>query len=433
MDNSAHRQAAQSWDAMLPTDPIDFAPAFKWGVASSAFQAEGGDVCNDWVMEAALSRLPSNPGNGFRERAEEDFGLIAGLSFGHYRLSVEWSRVEPDPGQFDQHAIDGYKQMCESAMAAGLTPWVNFLHFTMPSWVARTNRFLNDDNVSAFLRYLERVGSELAPYAQHFHVGNELLSYVTDSYRRGLLPPYGQDEADAVKVMYAVLFIYAHGYLALKGINDGCEVATIEAYQECRAGEPEDEALAMAEDSWLNKPLLTGLRSGWVELPGQREFEIPELKGAADLYGFNYYASTTFVRGQARSTRAAADAPHDAMGRFVFPWGLEDGLCRVHNELPNMRLIVAENGCPTIDECFRIRYIAAHLAAIDRAAGKGARAEGYFHWTAVDNFEWREGFSDARFGLIGFDPKTKDRYVKQSGDWISDIIKKGRLTREDIP
>jgi beta-glucosidase len=89
------------WAPLLPTAPIRFPADFAWGVASSAFQAEGGDVANDWVDAARAGRVPPNPGNGFWERHAEDFALVAGLGFRHYRLSVEWSRVEPERGRFD--------------------------------------------------------------------------------------------------------------------------------------------------------------------------------------------------------------------------------------------------------------------------------------------------------------------------------------------
>jgi beta-glucosidase len=121
------------------------------------------------------------------------------------------------------------------------------------------------------------------------------------------------------------------------------------------------------------------------------------------------------------------------MGRNVDPSGLERGLLRVARALPGVPLLVTENGCPTTDETFRIRYLAAHLAALDRARRAGAPVGGYFHWTAVDNYEWRHGFGDARFGLIGFDPATFGRQVKPSGIWLRDVIAAASLDPASIP
>jgi beta-glucosidase len=106
---------------------------------------------------------------------------------------------------------------------------------------------------------------------------------------------------------------------------------------------------------------------------------------------------------------------------------------RVSRALPTLPLVVTENGCPATDETFRIRYVAAHLAALARARARGADVRGYFHWTAVDNYEWHQGFSDARFGLIGFDPATKARALKASGRWLAGVIASGRLDPAQIP
>jgi beta-glucosidase len=121
------------------------------------------------------------------------------------------------------------------------------------------------------------------------------------------------------------------------------------------------------------------------------------------------------------------------MGRAVHPRGLEEGLLRVSRVLPGVPILVTENGCPTTDEDFRIRYLAAHLAALDRARSAGADVGGYFHWTAVDNYEWDHGFSAARFGLIGFDPESLDRRPKRSARWLADLIERGSLDPTSIP
>jgi beta-glucosidase len=112
---------------------------------------------------------------------------------------------------------------------------------------------------------------------------------------------------------------------------------------------------------------------------------------------------------------------------------MERGLLRVARALPGVPILVTENGCPTTDEDFRVRYIAAHLGALDRARRSGADVRGYFHWTAVDNYEWHQGFSDARFGLIGFDAATLARRVKRSGEWLGGVIEAGTLDPSRLP
>jgi beta-glucosidase len=435
LDDDAAERAR--WAPLLPAAPVRFGPDFAWGVAASAFQSEGGDVPNDWVAAAREGRVPPNPGNGFWERAEQDFRLVASLGIRHYRLSIEWSRVEPERGRFDAAAIDRYRAICDAARAAGLVPWVNLFHFTHPVWFARRGGFLDTANHADFLRYVERMARALAPHASHFHVSNESLVYVVSSYLLGLNPPHVKDAGAAFAMTRHVLALHADAHRILKSQDPAPTVATIEVYLDPRPIDPGDAGTRQAAerfDAWYHGTLLEALATGWVRVPGREPEEIPHLRGALDVYGLNFYSSTGFAAdAPPGSWSDLADPPRDAMGRAVHPGGLEAGLLRVARALPGVPLLVTENGTPTTDERFRIRYVAAHLHALDRARQAGAPVGGYFHWTAVDNYEWLHGFGPARFGLIGFDPASGERHVKASGRWLAQTIARGGFAPGDVP
>jgi beta-glucosidase len=424
------------WQSLLPTEPIHFPKDFRWGVASSAFQAEGGDVPNDWADLARRGEVPPNPGNGFWEKAEEDFRLVAGLGLRHYRLSVEWSRVEPEPGRFDEAALDRYRAICDAAGEAGVVPWVNLFHFTHPRWFAARGGFLDPANHGDFLRYAERVGRALAPHARHWHSQNESMVYVFGGYLVGQLPPKLADSDAALAMTRTVLALHADTHRILKEIESRNRVATIEVYMDYHAEDPGDEGNVRAVervDRWYNGAFLDALATGVLELPGREAEEIPGLRGALDLYGLNYYSATRIGPSGVVSYTDRESAPVDAMGRYAHPEGLEAGLRRVARVLPGLPVMITENGCPTTDEDFRIRYLAAHLAALDRARRAGVDVVGYFHWTAVDNYEWEHGYSDARFGLVGFDPKTLERRPKASARWLAEVIASGVLNPDRLP
>jgi beta-glucosidase len=426
------------WAPLLPAAPIRFPEGFAWGVASSAFQAEGGPVPNDWVEAARAGRVPPNPGNGFWKHAEADLQRVATLGIRHYRLSVEWSRVEPARGRFDEAALDRYRAVCDAARAVGVEPWVNLFHFTHPTWFAERGGFLDPANHGDFLRYVERVGRALATHTRRFHVSNESMVYVLAGYLLGTNPPFVRDAAAAFAMTRHVLALHAEAFRILKGLDPSPTVATIEVYLDPRpedVGEPEQRAAAERFDAWYHGVLLEALATGWVRAPGRPPEEIPHLRGALDAYGLNFYCSTAFgAEGPPGTWSDQADPPRDGMGRAVHPGGLEAGLLRVARALPGVPLLVTENGCPTDDETFRIRYIAAHLAALDRVRRAGTEVGGWFHWTAVDNYEWLAGFSpETRFGLIGFDADTQERHVKASGRWLAEVIRTGVLDPARLP
>ena len=84
--------------------PRTFPPGFRWGVATSGHQTEGGNTCSDtWFLEnvrPTAFREPSGRACNSYELWRQDVDLVAGLGLDAYRFSVEWARVEPAEGEF---------------------------------------------------------------------------------------------------------------------------------------------------------------------------------------------------------------------------------------------------------------------------------------------------------------------------------------------
>ena len=125
--------------------PRRFPDGFTWGTATAAHQIEGGNWNNDWWdvgahagLRAASSRpaTPATRGTGGPTTSPS----CADLGFGNYRFSIEWSRIEPEEGEWSPASIDHYRRQCEALLAAGVDPVVTFHHFTTPRWVAAQGR-----------------------------------------------------------------------------------------------------------------------------------------------------------------------------------------------------------------------------------------------------------------------------------------------------
>ena len=309
-----------------------------------------------------------------------------------------------------------------------MTPWVNLFHFTHPRWFAARGGFLEPANHADFLRYVERVGRALAPHARHFHVANESMVYVLTGYLMGVDPAVRADSAVGVRDDAS------RARAARRRLPDP-EVAASRSRPSRRSRSISTRAprirttRSSARPPSASTPGITACcskrsRRAGCALPTREPEEIPHLRGALDLYGFNYYNSTSFGAGGAGSWSDLADPPVDAMHRKVHPGGLEDGT-RARRERAARRAAARHRErLPTTDETFRIRYVAAHLAALDRARQRGADVRGYFHWTAVDNYEWQLRL---RPGALRPDRlrsrRRSERSVKASGRWFADVIR----------
>ncbi|MFL6514810.1 MAG: family 1 glycosylhydrolase [Chthoniobacterales bacterium] len=133
---------------MTDQQPI---PAFMWGVATSAYQCEGGyngagEPQTNWAWaERAGDVARSGKAAEFWTRYEEDFDRAQNLGLKAFRLGIEWSRVQPsteleqftEPPPFDLAALDHYADIIEAAVRRGLEPIVTLHHFVHPGWLGR--------------------------------------------------------------------------------------------------------------------------------------------------------------------------------------------------------------------------------------------------------------------------------------------------------
>ncbi len=415
---------------------IQFPTGFIWGTASSSHQAEGNNVHNDWwEWEQQPGHIVhgqrSGRANNSYELYDSDFALLAELGLTHYRLSIEWSRIEPDEDRVDAGALAHYGRVLEAAHRRGITPWVNLHHFALPRWFAAKGGFLLEENLSYWRRHVARVAKTLSPLATHWHPINEANAYAAGSYLLGEMPPGQRDFSALLRVLRNTQLMYRDGYQILKSTDPRLQVGTIHVMIPVFPADPasdEDKLLARNFDALFNDLPLIGLRDGVIALPGEEAEPVAGLKGAADFFGANYYSSASIDHRspQQFSPYPPGEQRLTQLGNCVYPEGLRLVLQRVRDAQLGVPIYVAENGIGTDDDTWRIEYITQHLQQVALAIADGCDVRGYFHWTSVDNFEWNRGWT-AQFGLIGFDPETYARRPKPSAYFLAEVARHNAL------
>ena len=139
-----------------------FPGGFLWGAATSAHQVEGNNTGNDWWAweQAGRVRQPSGDAADHFHRFREDFDLAREIGHNAHRLSLEWSRIEPEPGRFDAAAIEHYREVLTALRERGIEPVVTLHHFTLPRWLAARGGWHGRDVEEHFVRYVECVLEE---------------------------------------------------------------------------------------------------------------------------------------------------------------------------------------------------------------------------------------------------------------------------------
>src|SRR5438128_8677583 len=191
---------------------IEFPEGFLWGTATAAHQVEGGNWNNDWWMwEHDLTSGVAEPSGDTVDhyhRYKDDIRLLADLGFNTYRFSVEWSRIEPERGEFSKAALDHYRRVCAACREHGLEPIVTFHHFTTPRWLAARGGWANPETADRFARFTARAAAHLGDVMGRACTLNEPNIVATFGYLHGLFPP-GKRDPDLRRRVNALL-IDAH-------------------------------------------------------------------------------------------------------------------------------------------------------------------------------------------------------------------------------
>jgi beta-glucosidase len=366
----------------------DFPAGFLFGSSTAAHQVEGGNVNNDWWAweHTPYTTCVESSGDAIDQwhRYADDFALLAELGQNAHPLSLEWSRIEPAPGEYSAAALEHYRRVLGTLEQLGLTAFVTLHHFTLPRWLAERGGWLAPDAVERFARYCERVAAALGDLIPFAGTINEPQIVALMGYRQGVFPP---------GLRNPVLFERATRRLI------AAHAAAVEAVKGGR-GDPQAGVclqLPAFEPARLDDPACIATHTALVHL--MEDVYLDELTG--DWVGVQYY---TRQRVDPTAADGFAPAPVGAeltqMGWEIHPEGLHRAiLSAARSGLP---VYVTENGIATADDERRIAYMRDHLAQAARAIAGGADVRGFHYWSSFDNFEWTEGYRPT-FGMIGID------------------------------
>lgn len=423
-----------------------FPEGFLWGAATSSHQVEGGnDNCDWWDWEQRAGSIHDGTRSGdaagwWSGRAEEDLGRAAALGHSAHRLSVEWSRIEPTPGRYDDAALARYAAILDVARTHGLRTMVTLHHFTLPRWAARGGSWLDPALPERFGALATRCAEAWGDRVDLWATLNEPNVQGLMGYGAGWWPP-GHTRLDlALRAMTNLLRAHAAAYQALHRARSSASVGIVlnlPCIDPDRPAHPLDRAVAHAQDWAFSGVWLWALRHGRLAPPlAARPRRVPGLAGSFDWLGVNYYGRM--------AVRFDPLAPRRAFGRHVQEPSVRRGLAdwgQIHpsglaRELRRAAALgapvyVTENGICDPDDRLRPRYLVDHVRAVRQVLAEGVDVRGYFHWSLVDNFEWAEGWS-APFGLYVLDRRTQARTPRRSAAVYAAICKSHGAALDDV-
>jgi len=383
---------------------MDYPDGFLWGAATAAHQVEGGNWNNDWW---AWEHDPNSPcvepsGDACDQyhRYEDDLDLMVELGIPTYRFSIEWARIEPEPGEFSPAALGHYRRVVQAARERSINPMLTLHHFTNPRWVTDQGGWANEAVVDWYTEYVKEAVGHLGDLVDDWCTINEPNIVATFGYLNGLFPPGHMDFAE--REAANANFIAAH-----RAARD-----VIKSHRpDARAG------LTIALHEWT---AVDGGEDLLEELRRPMEDVFLEAVRGDDFVGVQAY--TRHVIGPDGYRPVEPNARLTIMGYEYRPQALEATIRRVWDVTNQVPIIVTENGIATTDDTERVEFVSAALDGLERCLADGIGVQGYIHWSLLDNFEWAFGYGPT-FGLVAVDRSTQVRTPKPSASWFGQIAR----------
>jgi beta-glucosidase len=347
----------------------------------------------------------------------EDVTLMAGLRANAYRFSIEWSRVEPRDGVWDEAAWVRYGQLLQLLRAARITPMVTLLHFTLPIWISERGGVTATNFPERFARFAGEAARRFGHDVELWCLINEpnVQSYL--GYVEGVWPPGLREPREASRSAGGLQRAYARAAAAVRAQDPGAKLGAainLVRFEPASRWSALDWYAARAAADTFNWGFYDAIRAGRVrfESPGFPTLDEPmaELLGSADFLGVNYYRRELLSfspRSPGLVSTHPGPGPKTDLGWETHPEGLLL-LLREAWRRYQLPIYITENGLADASGQRRGAYIRAHAYAAQRAIAEGVPVRGYFHWSLIDNFEWAEGFAP-RFGLLRVDYATLAR------------------------
>jgi beta-glucosidase len=169
-----------------------FPKHFLWGTATAAHQVEGYNYNNDWwqAEQQGKLRFKSGAACDHYHRSSQDFDLAQKMHNNAHRLSVEWSRLEPRPGEWNYPAVEHYRKVLTDLRNRKITVMLTLHHFTLPSWLADKGGFAKFRNLKYFTRYVKFAAQQFQDLVDFWITINEPGVYIYQGYEMGDWPPF---------------------------------------------------------------------------------------------------------------------------------------------------------------------------------------------------------------------------------------------------
>lgn len=392
---------------------LKYPPNFLWGAATSAFQVEGNVANSDW-WQWEQTFLPSEKRSGVASDHyrlfEKDFDLAQKLKHNAHRLSVEWSRIQPEENVFDSEEIDHYKKVLYALKKRNIKAMLTLHHFTNPLWFAKIGGWQARSASDHFEKFVRRIVSELKEYVDFWITINEPNVYSYLAYRSKTFPPQKRSWWGFLNCYIHMAKAHKKAYLAIHEHDSKAKVGFANN--------------TTSFDAFHKHSLIEKIGEFVADVGTNHLFYYLSGKANHDFLGINFYRNQYIsLNGEALTPSLVeikkGQADITDLGWEILPEGIFDILMDFSDY--HLPIYITENGIATTNDDRRVRFLISYLKEIYHAIKMGVDIRGYFYWSLIDNMELNQGYNP-KFGLIEVDFTTQKRTPRPSAYVYQNII-----------
>ncbi|CAN5129987.1 glycoside hydrolase family 1 protein [soil metagenome] len=426
-----------------------------WGAATASYQIEGDCNNNQYepnenrVINGELVEKAGIACDGWN-RYKEDIQLLKDMGVNSYRFSVEWSKIEPEAGVYDEAALNHYEDVCKELVANGIKPVITLYHYAEPNWFAQMDSFEKRENCKYFVNFCAKVYERLHPYT---YLWLTFCSPETaaQGWLRGSRPPYKKDMGLMVQVLHNVLETHVDIYQKFKSLPNGNQSRigihkTVFQLDPWNIANPLDHLACHMGDKLMNESVYHFFKTGEfkVYVPFKVNYNktndyIKKGGKVLDYMGMSYYCHNYMSNFKTFREQNQDIEPHTAHPVYtVYGEGLYRAIKEMSERITKplgIPIYVTENGIGLTEEEDQVepdqgnkRTLQGkrYMYALARAIQDGYDVRGYLHWSLMDNYEW--GTFKKRFGLyhVDYDNDLK-RTKKKGAEYYESIVKGSKI------
>jgi beta-glucosidase len=441
---SALLQGTSYWNwSSIDTSAIQFPTSFAWGTTAFAYEVEGNSINNSWNTSETYVK---SDGEAFQQersgiacdhwnRYKEDIQLMAQAGLTSYCFSIDWSKIEPEHGIFDEVALQHYADVCDELNRNGIKPLIILKDYRDPIWFLNCGAFEKEQNIALFEEYCLKVFSVLQGKAFDYITFWTPDSYAMLAYWNNSHPPFKHNMQTAATVIKNTLEAHVRVYNALKKADKAknIRIGITKHVHKLEPWYPWDKLACHLADQMTDAPFYNFFTTGSFKIrmavPGKLNANVSHTNKQApqsvDFIGINYHSHGYMRNFKKLSWNNPKEVATDIKGFTLYAEGLYGAIREVSDRMArrlNIPIYITQNGVATTNDSIRELHAQQHLYAVSQAIKHGYNVAGYYYYSLMDGYTW--GGYNKKFGIFSVDRTTLQRTIKPGAAYLLNVVNK---------